>query len=187
MKNEEKKLKPVVFVQGERVLYRENKYGQNLLLKAMMDGTTNPQELRKAAQMSSVAEVYRSLDKLSLRKEYHEALNRNGVSMDLIVKGIKGIAETSDKDATRLKGYDMLLKSLGLDKYEKNEDSGKNWEDLINEASDAKVQENLLSGDVNASNKIEVIEKYEVTAPTMSDEEIDKEKEEEELANQLYS
>jgi len=112
MENEEKKLKPVVFVQGDRVLYRENKYGQNLLLKAMMEGTTNPKELRDAAHMSSVAEVYRSLDKLSLRKEYHEALNRNGVSMDKIVSGIKDIAENSAKDATRLKGYEIFMRKM---------------------------------------------------------------------------
>jgi len=187
MKNEEKKLKPVVFVQGARILYRENKYGENLLLKAMMDGTTDPAKLRKAAHMSSIAEVYRSLDKLSLRKEYHEALSKNGVSMDMIVKGIKGIAETSMKDTTRLKGYDMLLKSLGLDKYEKNEDSGKNWEELINEASNAKVQKNLLSGDTSATNKIEAIKKYDVEVPEIPQEYLDKEKEEEELADQLYS
>jgi len=44
-----------------------------LLLKALKV-TQDPTELKKMIGVKTVAEVYRTLDKLSLRKEYHKAL-----------------------------------------------------------------------------------------------------------------
>ena len=67
----EKKYKPVTFVKGEIGYYRDNKLQQNLLLKAMQI-TDNPKELRKAIGVKAVADVVRTLDKLTIRKEYHD-------------------------------------------------------------------------------------------------------------------
>jgi len=134
---EEKKLKPVVFETGYNY-HRDNKFQQNLLLKAL-SVTTNPQELRKMAGLKTVADVYRTLDKMSLRREYHDALSRQGISLDKIIAGIRDIAEGSGSDAVRLKGYQTLLRSVGLDRYDEIEDVGKGWEDIILKQSEEKT------------------------------------------------
>jgi len=88
MKEEEiivKKLKPVTFIKGEYNYSRQNDLQQKLLLKAMQV-TSDPNELKKMAGLKTVADVYRTLDKLAMRKEYHEALSRQGI--DLGVKQI---------------------------------------------------------------------------------------------------
>lgn len=149
-------LKPVIFVQGDRAFYRPNYYAQTILLKAMAKGVMDPQELRRLAGLKTVAEVYRTLDKLAIRKEYHEALARQGVTMDDIVAGIKSIATGSESDAVRLKGYQTLLRSVGLDRYEKQEDVGKGWEEVIMEKAE--------SGDKVVEGEFE---EYEVAQPVV--------------------
>ena len=124
------KLKPVVFTNSQFPYYKQNTYQQTLLLKAMTV-TQDPKELRRMVGVKAVADVYRTLDKLTLRKSYHEALANNNVSLDSVVAGIKGIAEGSGKDAVRLKAYQTILRSLGLERYEDLEDQGKNWEEVL--------------------------------------------------------
>lgn len=175
-----KKLKPVVFVQGDRSFYRENLYGQNLLIKAMSEGITDPKELKHAAGLKTVAEVYRTLDKLAIRKEYHNALAKNGVTLDVIVNGIKDLAQTSKKDAVKLKGWELLLKSLGLDKYEKDEESGKNWEELIMEASEKNKDKPKI--DIKQLEESD----YEVIIPKTPEAEKKRQQEEKEVGQQLY-
>lgn len=183
-----KKLKPVVFVQGERSFYRQNLYSQNLLIKAMSEGTTDPKELMRAARLKSVAEVYRTLDKLAIRKEYHDALARNGVDLDFIVEGIKNVTQTTSKDSVKLKGYEMLLKSLGLDKYEKDEESGKSWEELIMEASEKKEKESRENVKIGVEEKAIIAEAdYEVNVPPTPEEDRKRQEDEKEVAQQLYA
>ncbi len=127
---ENNRLKPVVFVNSNYKYYKQNDYQQKLLLKAMTV-TQDPKELRRMVGVKAVADVYRTLDKLSLRKSYHEALSENDVSLSSIVAGIKNLAENSNKDAVRLKAYQSILRSLGLERYEDLEDQGKNWEEVL--------------------------------------------------------
>ena len=68
------KKKPIITYQGKTGYYRENSYVQNPLLKALTQGITDPKELRKISGLGKVADVYRTLDKMALRKEYHKAL-----------------------------------------------------------------------------------------------------------------
>ena len=176
----EKKYKPVTFVKGEIGYYRNNVYQQNLLLKAMQV-TDNPKELRKAIGVKAVADVIRTLDKMTMRKEYHEALSDNGVSLDFIINGIKGIAQTSDKDATRLKAYQTLLRSIGLERYEEVEDKGKGWEEMLVEMQ----QKKLKQGDVDV---VEAeFEEYEVTAPPLPKSVQKRMEEEKRLGKELYA
>lgn len=128
------KLKPVVFL-GNRAIgksHRNNTFQQMLLLKALVI-TQNPEELRKIVGFKTVAEVYRTLDKMMIRREYHEALARNGVSFDYIVQGIKDIADVGTKaDTVRLSAYKALLKSLGLDIYKESTSmNSSGWEELL--------------------------------------------------------
>lgn len=178
--------KPVSFVQGRRAFYRENGYAQNLLIKALSQGITDPKELRDAAGLRTVAEVYRSLDKIAIRKEYHNALMDNGVDLNFIVRGFKDLAG-SDSDAIRLGAFNALLKSLGLDKYEKMEDGGRSWEEEVNRISEAevKMRGDVIEGQIVPEEKGKV--KYEVIAPPTPKEERDRQNRERALGKDLYA
>jgi len=129
--NNEKRLKPVIFRQGECSFHRQNVLQQNLLLKALQV-TTDVNKLKEMAGIKTVAEVYRTLDKLALRKEYHEALTRQGLSLDYILKGIKDICDNEKTSAgDKLKGLQVLLKSLGLSEYKEIEGSQLGWEEFL--------------------------------------------------------
>jgi len=174
-----KKLKPVTFIKGEyRQYYAPNDFRQKLLLKAMTI-TDNPKEWRKMIGAKSMADVYRTLDKLALRKEYHEALLRLGIDFDYIVTGIKNIGETGKSDGVKLKAFETLLKSVGMDKYEDVKESAKDWEELIKEVEESKQ---LNPGDETA-----VKEKgYEVVEPKIPEEAQKKINEEKEIGQSLY-
>lgn len=173
-----KAVKPIVFAQGDKAFYRQNVLAQSLLLRAMSEGITDPHELRRIAALPKVADVFRTLDKLALRKEYHEALAKSGVSFEYIISGIKEVCNNSKSDATRLKGYQTLLRSIGLDKYEKLEDSGKSWEETIIQLAE--------SNDALPSGEEAIEAEYEVARPEVPEAEKKKRKEEKELADDLY-
>lgn len=165
--------KPIVFVQGRSSYYSENNYVQHIILKALSQGITDPKELRKIAGLEKVADVYRTLDKMALRKEYHQALSSAGISFDFIVNGIKQLATGSESDMVKLASFQTLLKSLGLDKYEKLEDSGRSWEEAIIAATDP-------------SEEKVVIEDYEVKVPEVPEAELKRREEEKKFADELY-
>lgn len=175
--------KPISLIGSKGEFYKNNEYAQNLLLKAMSEGVTDPKELQKAAGLSRVADVYRSLDKLAIRKEYHDALVRNNIDLDYIVQGYKTVIDTTAKDETKLKGLDSLLKSIGLDKYEKQEEASKNWEEEIMKAADKAVEDNknMIEGEIVTEHK-----RYEVNAPQIPKEEMERQKEERRLGRDLY-
>lgn len=108
----------------------DTKFAQDVLLKALADGVTDPKELAKLAQLKKTADVYSVLDKLSLRKEFHAALDRAGLSLDFIVTRLKKICENED-DEISIKGLTTVLKTIGLDKAEETESSGRAWEDVV--------------------------------------------------------
>ena len=175
MKNQ--KLKPVVFVNSEFPYYQQNTYQQMLLLKAMTV-TDDPKELKRMVGVRAVADVYRTLDKLTLRKAYHEALSENNVSLTSVVAGIKGLAETSSKDTIRLKAYQTILRSLGLERYEDLEDQGKNWEEVL-----LRVQQDQSSGKLEADLGPE---EYEVKTPEIPESVKKGREREQKLGEALY-
>lgn len=177
-----KKLEPMIFAEDGTKFYRPNFYAQNLILKAMAGGVTDPKDIARITGMKSAAEVLRTLDKMAIRKEYHEALSRNGIDLDTIVNGIKEIAMAADKDDTRLKAYQTLLKSLGLEKYDKQEEGGKNWEQIILDISEKKI----IDGEIGDTNLLEEPGEYEVNVPIMPVEEQKKKDEEKSLADEIY-
>jgi len=133
--NNTKKLKPVVFVSskypGTKGTKHDNNTFQQVILLKALTVTQNPNELKKMIGVRTVAEVYRTLDKMALRKEYHTALSKHGLDFEFIVKGIKELALTSYKDADKLNAYKALLKSLGMDKYDETTSGGGSWEDTL--------------------------------------------------------
>ena len=101
-----------------------------MLLKALQI-TNDPKKLRELIGVKTVAEVYRTLDKIAMRKEYHSALVRAGMTFDYVVKNIKKEIEGADKSSDRLTGLKMILQSIGLDKYNETAISGSGWEDVL--------------------------------------------------------
>ena len=124
------KLKPVIFVQGNYSYNAPNTSQQIMLLQALKV-TQDPKKLRELIGVKTVADVYRTLDKISLRKEYHSALSKAGISFDFIASGLKEEAENADKSSDRLTALNILLKSTGMDKYDETAVSGEGWEDAL--------------------------------------------------------
>ena len=166
-----------MFVKGQYSYHRQNLLQQNLLLKALQI-TTDPDELKKMIGVKTVAEVYRTLDKIAIRKEYHEALLRHGVDLDTIIKGITSICNDKEESgAIKLKGWQMLLKSLGLDSYQDiSKESKTNWEDVVRDT----VKE------LEAPKKIKKIDDYDVIVPETPAEEKRKQEEEDQMGKDLY-
>lgn len=177
MKIEEKKLKPVTFVKGQYNFFGRDLFKQNLLLKALTE-TTNINELKNLIGVQKRVDVYRTLDKLALRKEYHQALFENGIDFKTIVNGIRTIAESGEKDSDRLAAWKVFLRSVGLDEYkEESAESKKNWEDIIREISEKEV----LEGKDNTK-----LLEYEVEEPIIPDDEKEKIEEEKKIGQSIY-
>ncbi len=173
------KLRPVVYTTSTYQQGAPQTTQQVLLLKALQV-TQDPKELRKMIGVKTVAEVYRTLDKLSIRREYHDALARAGLSLDFVVGGLKNIASHGEKDGDRLKAFQTLLKSLGLDKYDSADTpSGGSWEEVL-----------LQSIGEDGSKKVlpapEQIEDYEVKRPEMPERMKKLREEEEALTRGVY-
>ena len=124
------KLKPVTIINARYSRYGQNTAQQIFLLKAL-SVTQDPEELRKMIGVKKVADVFRTLDKLALRKEFHTALAKQGIDFNYIVRGLKVEAESADKSADRIKVYQTLLKSLGMDKYDDASEGGGAWEETV--------------------------------------------------------
>lgn len=184
---ENKKLKPVVFVSSKYpgtvgTKHDNNTFQQVILLKALTI-TQNPVELKKMIGVRTVAEVYRTLDKIALRKEYHTALVKHGLDFDFIVKGIKELAETSYKDADKLNAYKALLKSLGMDKYDETTTGGGSWEDALLKAVEDGNSNKKLIGTSSGGTSKEVYDVKQPVIPASVRRQIDEEKQ---LNNSIY-
>lgn len=156
------KLKPVVFVQGKYQYHAENTTQQIMLLKALQV-TTDPNKLRKIIGVKTIADVYRTLDKIAMRKEYHAALAKQGLSFDYIVKKVKKVIDDETSPKATLAGIGMLLKSIGLDKYEETAIGGGGWEEALLKLNETNEAVDEVTGDkiVQATE----IPEYTVTAP----------------------
>lgn len=178
MKEVPKKLKPVIFAKGYyNDYYRQNTLQQGILLKAMM-ASDNPNDWRKMLGVKTMAQVYRTLDKIIIRKEYHQALGRQGITFDAIIKGIKDISNDA-APAVRLKAYQTLLRSLGVERYDDVSESSKDWEELIINASDDSSPQSI------DGQKFEV-EEYVVEQPVVPEGEKEKSDRDKEAGRQLY-
>lgn len=175
--NEPKKAIPVVHGGANHGSVNQDDYAQRMLLKAMGDGVTDPDELRKLAGLHSAAQLYRTLDRLAIRKEYHAALDRNGLTLDKIVASIMDIGYTSDSDNTRLNAWITLLKSLGVDRYEAVESQGKSWEALLVEAAEKRI---------GAPKQEAIAVDYEVVVPQMPKDEEERRVKEKQEADEFY-
>lgn len=180
------KLKPVIYTTHTFKKGAPERTQQVLLLKAMQV-TQDPKKLKEMMGFRTVAEVYRTLDKMAMRKEYHEALVRAGVDLDFVVTGIRDIAMAAEKDGDRLKAMQLFLKSLGLDKYDTTEAGGGTWEEELMKLTERDKQtRRSISGPVTQAAEEVGEGLYEVQQPVIP-ESIKKTREEEaELTKGIY-
>lgn len=169
------KLRPVVYTANHTKKGHQNTAQQMFLLKALKI-TQDPKKLRDMMGVSKVAEVYQTLDKLAMRKEYHKALAKLGISFDYIAGGIKKIADTGEKDADRLKALQTLLKSTGMDVYDSAEVSSGTWEEVLL----SKIAEEK---DLNLPSSVPV---YEVVVPEIPESARIQMEEDKEITGSVY-
>ncbi len=173
------KLKPVVFTTNKYTSGSQNTTQQMFLLKALQI-TQDPKKLREMIGVKTVAEVYRTLDKLSMRKEYHEALSRSGISFDYIVKGLKGIADGGEKDGDRLKAFQTLLKSVGMESYQETEGgTGGSWEEVLLE----KIESSKLTDGKETTDEVP---EYEVMIPEVPESVKQQRTDEKDVLSSIY-
>jgi hypothetical protein len=178
-KTPQKRLKPIVYTTNYFKRGSQNTTEQMFLLKALQV-TQDPKKLRDMIGVRTVAEVYRTLDKLAMRKEYHSALSRLGISFDYIAGGIKEIADNAGKAEVRLKAFETLLKSVGMEKYD---DAGVastgTWEEvLLKKIEEGKKDESKPA--------ISAPEKYDVKVPEIPESVKKARSEEEEMLSSIY-
>lgn len=173
------RLKPIVYTANYFKSGAQNTTQQMFLLKALKI-TQDPKKLREMIGVKSVAEVYRTLDKLAMRKDYHEALAKAGISFDYIVGGIKGIADEGFKDADKLKALQTLLKSVGMDVYKEDTTAiSGTWEETLLK----KIEEEKKDSGIK---KLAAPIQYEVKQPMIPESAKKKQEEEEEMSSSIY-
>lgn len=165
------KLKPVEYTPTSTT-----RTGGNLLFLKALQVSKDPKVMQQFAQ---AADVYRTLDKMSMRREYHDSLAKSGVSFDFIVEGIKDIATDGFKDGDRLKAYLALLKSVGMDKYDAEAGVGEgSWEQiLMKKIEDEKKTPALVAPEVA---------QYEVKLPVVPESVKKAQADEAEMTSTLY-
>lgn len=152
---------------------------ENRLLKGIVIHPDNMRAAAKFAGIRTMADAYRTLDRLSLRKDYQQTLATHGVDMNFIVTELKGLAIGADLDSTRLKAIQVFLKSLGLDSYGKEEEGATGWEKTV---GDLIKKENRQT----ASELLAAQVPYAVNRPVIPDSVIGERQKEDRLGKELY-
>jgi len=105
---------------------------EDRIMDAIRGGVRDPEEMRRLSGLPTVAAVQRTVDKMSIRRDYHDALRDNGMTLDWMAKGIKDIADSpTARDSVRLTAFRTLLGSLGLDRMDDIAVQGKDWEETL--------------------------------------------------------
>jgi len=178
------KLKPITIVNAKYSKYSQNTAQQIFLLKALKV-TNDPKKLAQMIGVKKVADVYRTLDKMVLRKEFHKALYDSGIDFGYIVNGLKIEAATAEKSADRIKVYQTLLKSLGMDKYDDVGDGGSQWEDTLVKKMEQDKKDKLENKD-KPKEISSGVEEYEVVMPEVPESVRARQKEEGDIGKSIY-
>ena len=175
------KLKPVIFVGGVDRGYNSPKYLQQNLVLKMLPQADSLEELRRMTKIKSNAELIRTIDKLSIRQDYHRALADSGLSLDYIVKGLKDICDNSTSDKVKSNTLFGLLKSVGLEKYEAIEQGGGSWEDIM-----LKIIDKQEKAKEKSESDSTVDGEYKVCQPEIPPEETERRRKNLEMEKSIY-
>lgn len=177
----QQKLKPVVIYSTGSNRFKSDPIKEQALLAAMKY-TSDPKLLKQAIGVRTVADVSRTLDKLAMRKEYHRALENNGISFDFIVREIKSVILSAEKESDKVNALKVLLKSVGMEKYEGEADQSRNsWEDALLKAVEDKKAE-LPSSTAKPMLEID----YEVNHPVIPESVKKAKKDEADFSRSIY-
>lgn len=169
--------KAIVFVSGSYGQTQKNVSQQLMFLRAL-NVAEDPKKFKQIIRARAAVDVFRTLDKIALRKEYHNALDRLGLNFDLVLSTLKNeMLDKKAKGSDRIRAAQIILKSLGLDKYEDTSISGGSWEDEIIRAAERGVDSKLIA---------EKVLEYEVDKPEVPESVKKQHKEQEELGRSLY-
>jgi hypothetical protein len=135
---ERNKVKPVTFISGKYNYFHKHDSFKELKLLQAMRMTSDPKVLMQMTGIKKLADLSRTWDKISSRKEYNKALQELGMDFNWIAKGLKTEAISGEKSADRIKALQIILKSVGLDKYEDVPADNGSWEDMILKASESR-------------------------------------------------
>jgi len=145
------------------VTRRQREYNTQKRIYGALQATGDPLKLKEIIGAKTVAEVYRTLDKLTIRREFHDALTKAGITFEFLIEGIKREAIGGDKSMDRLKAYEMLLKTLGLDKYDDvSAGPASSWEERLLKAIES--HEGVLDEEVTKNPELKAAE-YAVVVP----------------------
>lgn len=160
MKNEDEKQAVLV----DPKLAAMNGKGKNTILLKAMELSKDPEKMQQMLGVKTVAEVYRTIDKLTLRRSYHEALHAFDLDFNYVVRNLKELGDTGS-EKVRLGVMQTLLKSMGMDKYDVADDgAGGDWEDvLLKKMEEEKEDQKALP----EAAQTEEAEDYEVFVPQM--------------------
>lgn len=191
------KLKPITIVSTsyrphyQGISFRQTPERPTLeasFLQKAMKITQDPEQIKQMIGVKAVADVFNTLDnldKMAIRKDYHKALVDCGVDFKFIVKGIKKECKDADKPADRLKAYQILLKSMGMDSYDNNKtEGGGGWEDALQKV--IKNKEPMKKLRAPKEKEIEKEGEYDVVIPQVPDLVKVKKKLEQEEGKNLY-
>jgi len=161
-----------------------------MMLRALQV-TSDPKKLKQMLGLHSVAQVYQTLDRLSIRKEYHNALQAAGLDMGSIVNKLKHLTLYAEDEGVQLRATLAILKSLGLEKYENDAEAGGSFEQELLKTlekqkevpAQAKAENVIDSGELPKEFQIE---DYEVNVPEIPDSMKQLRKNEDDLTKRLY-
>lgn len=155
---EAKKLRPVIFENAPKIENRPNVMKQRLVLQAM-ETTQDLKKITELAGLRSVAETSRVIDVMSGQKEFQKSLKTNGLTFDYLTGKLKSTIDNAIKDSDRIKAIQVVMQSMGVDKFETNPNDVQNWQDLL--IKQVERQQNMIEGELVKDD----IEMYEVKTP----------------------
>lgn len=165
---------PIVFVSGNYAQTKTN-LSQQLMLMRALKVAEDPKKFKQVIRARAAVDIFRTLDKISIRKEWHSALARNGIDFDAVLGVLKKEMYEGDKSSDRIAAAKIIIKSMGLDKYEDSSISGGSWEDEIMKTAEKGLEMKELPG-----------QEYEVEHPVIP-ESVKKQREEQNrLGKSLY-
>jgi hypothetical protein len=171
--------KQVVLV-DPRLNALRGKNNSTFLLKALKL-SASPDKMKQLMGVKAVAEVFSTLDKISIRKALHQSLHAFDLDFNYVAKNLKDLGDHAN-DKVRLGVMQTLLKTMGMDKYDTPDSGGGgDWEEVLMR----KIEEGKQGAiDLPASDVS--FPEYEVFEPTMPEDVAAIKKHEDDIGEELY-
>ena len=108
---------PVVFVSGDYGRTQKSASQQLMLLRAL-NVAEDPKRFKEIIRARAAVDVFRTLDKLAIRKEWHAALQRKGLDLDTIIDVLKQEMLQGDKSSDRISAAKTIMENKISQRYQ---------------------------------------------------------------------